>query len=384
MKNDGLSENGQVTQQSNEIQGNAGTSQVTETSQTTGASQTNEAPVRTLFSKEIRPIRNWCEWLSRWNNAGSYQEMLGLIHFGFNVRLERYRGDAREYRDIDRVEFYLKLIDGWQDPFLLMCPDDNGIEFEMGYDARGNLIRVTPSELRHAIANKALESLCQKFFTEPLLVDGEFKKEFSYQWCNVITKEPIFSLIQNLFRSEDSVFGNSFVIRNLPLGVILSHKEKILREFLFNIARFLWGWKGPKVGLWMNEEQRKTVENEKTRIQGSLDAAKPWMIEVLSFTNNLPLLKQWMSSFDTACVNKLKEIAYRTKLTNYSHPVKVDRLVKSVDEACLAGSPAACLLKDYELYVRVRGNLSELLELEREAEAAKSRLEELKAKDDKP
>ena len=59
-----------------------------------------------LLEREIRPLRNWCEWLGCWQIVVSVEEMFGLLHCGFNVPLRRGEYGEAEYDEIDRFIFY--------------------------------------------------------------------------------------------------------------------------------------------------------------------------------------------------------------------------------------------------------------------------------------
>ena len=83
-----------------------------------------ESIIYNLFNREIRPIRNWCEWLEHWLLAATVEEMLGLLHAGFSVPFERSQYGEKEYDRVDRAVFYFTIADGWADKNLLKMPAD--------------------------------------------------------------------------------------------------------------------------------------------------------------------------------------------------------------------------------------------------------------------
>jgi hypothetical protein len=114
-------------------------------------------------------------------------------------------------------------------------------------------------------------------------------------------------------------------------------------------------------------------------MRARLEIAQPWMIEVLNWLGRLNVLERWILELSETCLAKLKEIALRSKLSEYhpQHQVKKSRTVLTVDEACFVGSPAGWLLKRRELMERVHARLTAIREAERERDAAEQKLEEL-------
>ena len=63
-------------------------------------------PVHDLFTREIRPIKDWQEWLERWQAAVTMDEMLGLLHVGFDHPVGQYAEHTRpKYDGINRILF---------------------------------------------------------------------------------------------------------------------------------------------------------------------------------------------------------------------------------------------------------------------------------------
>ena len=70
--------------------------------------QKSAAPaVHPLLSREIRPLYNWHEWLARWDAALTAEELLGLLHVGFNVPLDRSEHGEKGYDAVDLADHLL-------------------------------------------------------------------------------------------------------------------------------------------------------------------------------------------------------------------------------------------------------------------------------------
>ena len=114
-------------------------------------------------------------------------------------------------------------------------------------------------------------------------------------------------------------------------------------------------------------------------MRARLDAAKPWMVEVLADLDQLRLLRNWMVVLEPACLAKIEEIALRNNLSRSTHPVVKDRRVANLDEACFVGSSAGLFLMEQRLRGREHQRLSAILEAERRKEEAERELRKLTA-----
>ena len=302
--------------------------------------------------------------------------MLGLLHVGFNVSLETSAYGEEQHSDIDRLAFYFNVADGWADDFLLCVPgEDNRREYEMGRDKNGNVMRKSESELRQQVARNAFDMLCTNLFTWEL---HESNREFGWKWVTTITSDALFPIIQNFFRAEEGRFGD-IGIRNFSLyHKERSHNEKQAVSFLLNLVRFLWVWKEQEI--WSGNPDRAELEKQQRETRSRLNEAKPWMVEILSELGELRLLREWMLELDKPCLKKLKDVALRGRLREHSHPVKADRKVATIDEACFTGSAAARFLKEHELKKREHERLSAIREAEREREKADQKIKKLSSK----
>ncbi len=337
-------------------------------------SETKELVILELLKREIRPIRNWHEWLERWNAVETIEEIIGLLHIGFSVVLERQMYYEKTYDAIDRLTFYFNTADGWANDRLLRTSEkENGEEkkYQFGFDTYGNWIHRTSSEMRQLVADKAFNMLCQNFFKVELY---EGRNGYEGDWRKIVVSERLFPIIQSFFRIQKQRFGNDIEIRNLPNRCEKSHNGQLIIDFLLSLAKFIWGWK-----------ERDNFGNKETREQNTamrirLNDAKLWMIEVLLELSKLNLLREWIFELDKPCLAKLKEISLRNRFSFYTHPVYKDRPVTTIDEACYLGSSTGWLLKEYELKTREHKRLTSILDAERKKEEADRKIRKLSPK----
>lgn len=339
-----------------------------------------EEEIHTILTREIRPIRNWHEWLGCWQAANTLQEMEGLLHVGFSIFLEKSTYSEKEYDEIDRLIFFFTRADGWTNDDLLAVPYDGGKTYHFGgRDFRGERKEKTARELRQQLACKAFDMLCLNFFKTELMSDEGREFFFNSVWEKTITSERLFPVIQNFFGVEKPQFLRRR-IRNLSLRTDKrSHNEQEAVNFLSNLTKFIWGWKGKEREIWLGlkKEDKEAEEKRRAEIESRLNSAKPWMIEVLSQLNRLDLLEERILELDKICLNTLKKIALQTSLESVFHPVSENRLVSTLDEACYAGSKAAWLIKKHELVVREHKRLLAILEAKQQIKESDKEIKKL-------
>ncbi|MFA6007016.1 MAG: hypothetical protein WC764_04820, partial [Candidatus Paceibacterota bacterium] len=328
--------------------------------------EVNEVPAYNLFFKEIRPIYNWHEWLLRWKIASSFEEMLGLLHVGFNVCMSKSRYDEPEYTYIDRLIFYLGMADGWRDASHFRSFGDTEPGYRILNSSSGQYVLKSESGLRQHLAQKAFDVLALNFFSWGLKGGGRDGDEFGSGWVEGVASPRLLDAIQFFFRAVKHRSGNSVGAPNLPNFRDRKHTEKIAFDFLMNLTKFIWGYEGENISGWDTREHKDAaaVTCDEKRVR--LDAVKPWLIEVLSELRSLDVLREWMLVLDEPCLAQLKEIAMRNELRHYAGGLVLeDRLVASVEEACLVGSRAAWFLKEHEVMKRERDRLCAIREAER-------------------
>lgn len=327
-----------------------------------------------LFSREIRPIRNWHEWLMRWQVAETIEEMLGLLHVGFSVEIGGGGWREPEYELSDRVEFYLTVADGWMDADLLERSGDSG-EYYFGKDEFGNRSRKRTKELRQVLARKAFDMLATNFFNAMKVKDG-YRNQI---WDEALTGR-LFPVIQNFFRTEKAKYGGRIVVRNLPWRDEVSHNEKRMIGFLLNIIENVWKWSEEPLSSWWKEEEKDKARLINAELRARFDGAKPWTVEVLVYLGRLDILRGLWESLDVPSITRLKEIALRTEVPDPETPrwSYRQRRAKTLEEAVHAGSLVAGFLVELDIKrseARRFKKIREALEARTKAERA---LEELK------
>lgn len=338
-----------------------------------------ETPViHTHMSREIRPIRNWLEWLERWQAALCFEEMLGLLHVGMDVPTEHYHADGRRYDEVDRVIFYFSVADGWKSRWSLELPDDGNTKYVVGRDNCGNLLQKSPSEMRQMLARKAFDILCQSFFKTEF---HDSRNGYMPVWDSLITGDRLFPVIQNFFRAEKAWHRDLIDVRNLPTGDKIGHNEEQAVRFLLTLATFILDWSEEgHLQAYYSADERKKVADRDAKKRLIIDASKPWLIEVLTQLDHLEILRARIMNLDRSCVAKLKEIALRNEFSDHSHPVNKDRRAVTVDEACYLGSPTAWLYVERELRMREHRRLTEIKEAQDKQRRAEERVRQLTSK----
>lgn len=337
---------------------------------------TKEVAVHPLFTRDVRPIYNWNEWLAHWQTAKNIEWIESLLHCGFNISLERYEYGETEYNHIDRIMFYFTIADGWADYYLLKASREDE-QYHVGYDKNGNRINKSTSDLRKQIAQKAFDMLCQNFFKEK---EYQYEDSESNFWSTVFS-EKLFPIIQNFFRAKKESIGDRIEICNLHGRVDRqSHNEQLVVDFLLKLAKFIWEWEEMEIHSYWKEEEKKDTREYNLRRRADIDGAKLWMIEVLNQLDKLDVVRPWMLGLNKPCLDKLKEIAMRSKLSKYNHDVEEDRLVATLDEARLVNSKAAWFLEEYRLKTKEIERLRVIHEAKLAAEKAQRNLERLTAK----
>jgi len=347
-----------------------------------------EKAVHPLLTREIRPIYNWCEWLACWESGQGYQWFESLLHVGFQVSLESGKYGEKEYDRIDRIIFYLKVADGWASysSSSFWHSTDPRDSVSLGWDSEGHRVTKTMAELRQLLARKAFDVLCLNFFKMEKLGRGRDGEFFNEGWENVVSSERLFPVIMNFFRVEEEF--SRFRMCNLVLNSLneerRSHNEKQAVAFLLNLAEFIWERPSDLLPpYWLKGEEKEKFEKQLAATAVRVEAAKPWMVEVLYALGRLDVLDKRILLLEEACLAKLKEIALRTKLDHRQHvgqSMEEGRFAKTIDEALLVGSEAALFLKKHEVMFKENKRLENIYKAEQARDEAERKLKELTSK----
>ncbi|MFA6554110.1 MAG: hypothetical protein WCS89_01230 [Candidatus Paceibacterota bacterium] len=330
-----------------------------------------ENQIHDLFSREIRPIQNWNEWLERWQSAKTYEEMLGLLHRGYKViSFDPQKHGDKKYCPNDRDLFYLTIADGWTSSSLLEKPTEHpSWAFRMKRENNNEAEDLSISEIRQLLATKAFEMLCANFFNiGPYIYNGEE----NWRWITLVSEKKLFTIVQNFFRVETRF--SELQVRNIDIGdKDLRHENA--KKFLLRLANFMWAWEEDPIREWDScgvEKERKNL-----MIRSTISSAMFWMIEVLCCIKELRLLDKHILKLDDNCLMKMKEIAFRSKFCAHSEYVMKERNVMSIEEACLLGSAPAWLFKKHQIMKAEDKRLKKIRKAEQVKELAEQQLKKL-------
>lgn len=328
--------------------------------------------VNPLLVMDVRPSHNWVEWMERWQTAKTLEEWEGLLHAGYGASLPSPR-ELPKTPVIGRDEFYLTVADGWRKEELFHAPGDDS----QGYRVNGE--HRYSHQLRQRLAQKAFGVLCQNLFKAELMDKRYGYEGFHPFWTEVVTSERLFPVIQSFFRVEERYRWKQ--VRNLTQhSSQRSHNEKQAVEFITNLAHFMWEWREPKpLYAGRGGETIQDVKVRQTAMRLRIEAAKPWMVEVLARLNEWDVLEEWIRQLEESCLARLREVAMEAKLVSYRHRVKKDRLAATLDEACLAGSKAAWFLKRHALMTQEMIRLGRIRDAEEAQEKATQELARLQS-----
>lgn len=333
-----------------------------------------------LFAREIRSIRTWQEWCERWEKAETVEEMLGLLHAGFETEVTEKRASY------PRVVFYLGIADGWSDYSLLKTPAKES--HENRYTLEKYLEeRTATSKRRQAVARKAFDMLCLHFFKgykEPLL--SNCRDDYREWQLRHDVAEKLLRDLQNFFRIEKSLYSDKIIVRNCPRHETQPHNAEHAVEFLKNLAIFVLDWEDLGYTQYCKEDERKELDARIDAMNAQMNAAKPWAVEVLSYLGALEDLLVVRNGFDSdkqrkralalpkSCLGNLTEIALRARMNN---GVAGTRQVKTLEEALYAGSTAARLVTEIEIVRAQHDRLKKILDAEHKKAAAERDLQNL-------
>lgn len=322
---------------------------------------TVEIPFQRRFLQSVRPPENWEEWLEIATRGDqTFYEKLGHLHGIFNVQMGRHREYDIEkqeyppYRESERLILLFEIADGWADPanfdwrssgerFSGAGYRNEERTYFVGY-GRGNTHIRTESEQRQALARKAFDLLCANFFKTSVLERPQDREVADEALAYRIVSGPLLPALKRFFRIEEGR------IRNLSRhDDRRTDGEKHAVNFLLNLSKLLWEWKDLPIRWSGSDEEKAQQEKENATMRALVLEARPWTIEILARLGKLDLLVKQVLAMDTACLDKLAEIAMRAELRSYQHPVMKDRKVATIDEACYAGSQAAWLIKCHEI-----------------------------------
>lgn len=288
----------------------------------------NQSP---LLKQRIVVEETWDELLGAFSESISYRHMLGMLHTGFDVSLRKDYDEL--YGEEERLIFYLRASEGWNDSELLRMVGDSKAEHLVGFGKFGNRRTRTLSGVRQLLAQKAFNVLCTNYFGKMVRYS-----EDEEPWVEILKNERLFSAIQNFFRLGKR--NDRFCIENLSrINENSSHSEVQAVKFLLDLAMAIFEW-GRDTHQWHADE----------RIQKK---AQPWMIGVLAYLGELQLLqKEPFDCFEhfhlsDECLAKLEKFSLEEEYWIFGGADSVDFPIESLEKACYLDSQTAQFLKMY-------------------------------------
>ena len=243
----------------------------------------------TAFMQEVRPIRNWHEWLQLAESAARFEQKLGLLHVGFDVGLERCEYHEPDYKRHDRLKFYFDVANGWtnanrfRDQGLLWSDEPR---YFIGYK-NGDRVDRTQSEQRQLLAQKAFDMLTKNYFKPRLswLEKANYRDRNEQDWMNKFLLDPSFLFMMEFFKPE------KWGVSNLTGHDELRPSEQQAVDFLLKLPRIIWSWRAQEIQSYDSAEHK--IEKEQRNLAGSrlVCDAMLWSIEVLSALDELQVLE---------------------------------------------------------------------------------------------
>ncbi|TSC63737.1 MAG: hypothetical protein G01um1014106_409 [Parcubacteria group bacterium Gr01-1014_106] len=315
-----------------------------------------QKPPHPLQQKRLQSIASWSEWKKLWDTEVHPERLIGLLHMGFDTRLDR------EDTVADRILFYLRVADGHASTIGTWEEDQQVFSLT----AMGE--SVSWAEIRQKVAQKAFSILCQRVFR-----NEKDRYAARMSWYGALTKDSCVLLdhVLAFFLPRELPKGRFDPwICNLP-GNTDGHGFATVSSFLTELC--LCGWRFPNLRKYIPEENLLMEELTKRR---------PQFIRVLAALQRFDLIAKEGLELDDACCEMLERIALGTEVYLPTEPTweKKHRLPKTLDEAVVGGSAAARCLLLHRMKLHEQERFDELRELASQQRDAAEKMEKLTAK----
>jgi hypothetical protein len=301
-----------------------------------------EREIESLVEARRYGYCGWERWKELFFKAETKEELIGLLHFGFDV------ASSRE-EQVECVCLYLEVADGFRS-FASVIPRESN----HWRDPDGSPY----VKSRQEIAQKARKMLCDKFFKT---VED---KNYLFSWVPLIVERAVFEKLIWFFR-ERSYFGNLPDCN--PLGKE-NHQDEICRAFLQEFIRFVWR----NFDLFRGRDFRGNWTSEQIADATAMfRQARPATIEMLDYlkeTNRLLFYEYRGDIFDIGAENwqKLEDLAL---MRGADGKVRFE----TIEAAVLIGPRIADVLILLRIILKEEERqkaIKEAVEARREAEAA--------------
>jgi hypothetical protein len=286
-----------------------------------------------------KDIRNWDEWVSRWEAADGFQELHGLLHAGFDLSID-FDSAA------DRVAFYLSIADGHNSSFGF---------YRDPYGASRDV------NLRHELSIKAFKVLTRRFFS-----NTNTDRYYAPSWFGLANHSSVLPELLWFFRAVGSEHYSDN-IPNLSLAGRQTTKNGIAKNFLCDLAEIAWG----TTDVWRSIRDFEA---------SPLYACRPELFRIMLALGDKPTLNRIVLGrdqvLDDESLAHLTELAMNVRTGDHYGPL---RPAVSLDEAVAKDNNAAMLLLRYEAKQRGLAVIRERDKAERAIEEANRALRRLGA-----
>jgi hypothetical protein len=192
-----------------------------------------------MAGKQLNCIRDWDQWLKKWEDTKCAETLQGLLHVGFDVP----RGSNESHTQAERILKYLSLADGFCEPRLMFEDGASSLARETSFGT------VPVSEVRKRLARKAVAVLYKKVFA---LEYPPYTLNKYPMWLMHLVDERVLDKVIWFFRTEDE--GKN--IRN-----IVKEKDSRLGEGLERFATELCilMWEFPSLHGWESSAEDERI-----------------------------------------------------------------------------------------------------------------------------
>jgi hypothetical protein len=151
-------------------------------------------------------------------------------------------------------------------------------------------------------------------------------------------------LLPDLWRffREENPFSDHYWVANLTESTDRTESQHRAVNFIERLSRFMWLMLEKN----MPFADPATFRNDETTPEG-----RAWSIRILACLKRLHVIREFARYFSPADAEVLHEIAMRSTLGR-EHGLDETRPVKNIEEARVAGCPAADLYVHYQFLTR--------------------------------
>lgn len=291
-------------------------------------SDTTQETRHPLLDKPLSELGSWTNWLERWETETQVEMLEGLLHVGFDIKIDKDGGFA------DRVIFYLQLADG-----------HDSSSFVEG----DNQFSLSP-KWRKQLAKKAFAVLAQRLFKFASDIQAGDEGYRGLDWLK--HDERLLPTVLWFLRA--SPFDSAYNIGEFEDGN-RSHHRQLAREFALKLCKLAWGIEGRR------EFDRHSSGRE---FISRLEAAQVDLLPTLLELHEIGMLRSPYCHLTDACKARLREVALKRSGT--------------LEEAYFDGSKAAEVLILHNIRDREGARQAEIHQLERQSREAEQRLKQLK------